>query len=152
MGNNESCPSGRGDFYDYFQIDEDNIGFVIGDVSGKGISTALIMVKAMTLIQDYTKQYNDLSKAFYKTNNDLYEENVDDHFVTCWLGKINMKSNELSFVNAGHNSPLIKLNNNDFEYLKIKPGLVLAAMENMEYKTHTIPFKKKIQYFYILMV
>lgn len=132
-----------GDFYDYFQIDEDNIGFVIGDVSGKGISTALIMVKAMTLIQDYTKQYNDLSKAFYKTNNDLYEENVDDHFVTCWLGKINMKSNELSFVNAGHNSPLIKLNNNDFEYLKIKPGLVLAAMENMEYKTHTIPFKKE---------
>ena len=132
-----------GDFYDYFQIDEDNIGFVIGDVSGKGISTALIMVKAMTLIQDYTKQYNDLSKAFYKTNNDLYEENVDDHFVTCWLGKINMKSNELSFVNAGHNSPLIKLNNNDFEYMNIKPGLVLAAVEDTEYKTHVIPFKKE---------
>ena len=132
-----------GDFYDYFQIDEDNIGFVIGDVSGKGISSALIMVKAMTLIQDYTKQYNDLSKVFYKTNNDLYEENVEEHFVTCWLGKINMKSNELSFVNAGHNSPLIKLNNNDFEYMNIKPGLVLAAMENREYKTHIIPFKKE---------
>ncbi|WP_298523047.1 PP2C family protein-serine/threonine phosphatase [uncultured Methanobrevibacter sp.] len=131
-----------GDFYDYFQIDEDNIGFVIGDVSGKGISAALIMVKAMTLIQDYTKQYNDLSKAFYKTNNDLYEENVDDHFVTCWLGKINMKSNELSFVNAGHNSPLIKLNNNDFEYVNIKSELVLAAMKDMDYKTHVIPFKK----------
>ena len=131
-----------GDFYDYFQIDDDNIGFVIGDVSGKGISAALIMVKAMTLIQDYTKQYNDLSKAFYKTNNDLYEENVDNHFVTCWLGKINMKSNELSFVNAGHNSPLIKLNNNDFEYMDVKPGLVLAAMEDRDYKTHVIPFKK----------
>ena len=132
-----------GDFYDYFQIDEDNIGFVIGDVSGKGISAALIMVKAMTLIQDYTKQYNDLSKAFYKTNNDLYEENVENHFVTCWLGKINMKSNELSFVNAGHNSPLIKLNNNDFEYMNIKPGLVLAAMKDTDYKTHIIPFKKE---------
>ncbi len=132
-----------GDFYDYFQIDEDNMGFVIGDVSGKGISAALIMVKAMTLIQDYTKQYNDLSKAFYKTNNDLYEENVDNHFVTCWLGKINMKSNELSFVNAGHNSPLIKLNDNDFEYMNVKPGLVLAAMKDIEYKTHSIPFKKE---------
>ena len=53
-----------------------------------------------------------------------------------------MKSNELSFVNAGHNSPLIKLNNNDFEYVDIKPGLVLAAMEDMDYKTHIIPFKK----------
>ena len=87
--------------------------------------------------------YNDLSKAFYKTNNDLYEENVGNNFVTCWLGKINMKSNELSFVNAGHNSPLIKLNNNDFEYMKVKPGLVLAAMKDVDYKTHIIPFKKE---------
>ena len=86
-----------GDFYDYFQIDEDNIGFVIGDVSGKGISAALIMVKAMTLIQDYAKQYKDLSKTFYEANNSLCEENVENHFVTCWLGKINVKTMELSF-------------------------------------------------------
>ncbi|MEE1156595.1 MAG: SpoIIE family protein phosphatase [Methanobrevibacter sp.] len=132
-----------GDFYDYFQIDEDNIGFVIGDVSGKGISAALIMVKAMTLIQDYAKQYKDLSKTFYEANNSLCEENVENHFVTCWLGKINVKTMELSFVNAGHNPPLIKLNNNDFEYMDIKPELVLAAMENMNYKTHIIPLTKE---------
>ena len=132
-----------GDFYDYFQIDEDNIGFVIGDVSGKGISAALIMVKAMTLIQDYAKQYKDLSKAFYEANNSLCEENVENHFVTCWLGKINVKTMELSFVNAGHNPPLIKLNNNDFEYMDIEPELVLAAMENMNYKTHIIPLTKE---------
>lgn len=132
-----------GDFYDYFQIDEDNIGFVIGDVSGKGISAALIMVKAMTIIQDYAKQYKDLSKTFYEANNSLCEENVENHFVTCWLGKINVKTMELSFVNAGHNPPLIKLNNNDFEYMDIKPELVLAAMENMNYKTHIIPLTKE---------
>ena len=132
-----------GDFYDYFQIDEDNIGFVIGDVSGKGISAALIMVKAMTLIQDYAKQYKNLSKAFYEANNSLCEENVENHFVTCWLGKINVKTMELSFVNAGHNPPLIKLNNNDFEYMDIEPELVLAAMENMNYKTHIISLTKE---------
>lgn len=132
-----------GDFYDYFQIDEDNIGFVIGDVSGKGISAALIMVKAMTLIQDYAKQYKDLSKTFYEANNSLCEENVENHFVTCWLGKINVKTMELSFVNAGHNPPLIKLNNNDFEYMDIKPELVLAAMEDMHYKTYSIPLTKE---------
>ena len=133
-----------GDFYDYFQIDADNIGFVIGDVSGKGISAALIMVKAMTLIQDYTKQYKDLSKAFYEANNSLCEENAENHFVTCWLGKLNIKTNELTFVNAGHNPPLIKLNNDDFEYyLDMQPGLALAVMEDMPYKTHTVQLTKE---------
>lgn len=148
-----------GDFYDYFKIDEDNIGFVIGDVSGKGISAALIMVKAMTLIQDYAKQYEDLSKVFYEVNNLLCEDNAEELFVTSWLGKLNIKTGELSFVNAGHNQPLIRLNDVDknfvedmdkennesigeFEYMNTKPGLVLAGMEDMPYKTHTLKLGK----------
>ena len=131
-----------GDFYDYFKIDEDNIGFVIGDVSDKGMSAALIMVKAMTLIQDYIKQYKELSQAVYYANNNLCEDNVENFFVTCWIGKINLKTKELSFINAGHNHPLIKLNGNDFEYIDIKPGLVLAAMEEMPYEIHTIQLTK----------
>ncbi len=131
-----------GDFYDYFKIDGDNIGFVIGDVSDKGMSAALIMVKAMTLIQDYIKQYKELSQAVYYANNNLCEDNVENFFVTCWIGKINLKTKELSFINAGHNHPLIKLNGNDFEYIDIKPGLVLAAMEEMPYEIHTIQLTK----------
>ena len=148
-----------GDFYDYFKIDEDNIGFVIGDVSGKGITASLIMVKAMTLIQDYVKQYDDLSKVFYEVNNLLCEDNAEEIFVTSWLGKLNMKTGELSFVNAGHNQPLIRLNdeennsdvdigeeNNEpiteFEYMDTRPGLVLAGMEDMSYKTYTIKLGK----------
>lgn len=148
-----------GDFYDYFKIDEDNIGFVIGDVSGKGITASLIMVKAMTLIQDYVKQYDDLSKVFYEVNNLLCEDNVEEIFVTSWLGKLNIKTGELSFVNAGHNQPLIRLNKDDnnladdigeenngtkseFEYMDTRPGLVLAGMEDMPYKTHTIKLGK----------
>ena len=148
-----------GDFYDYFKIDEDNIGFVIGDVSGKGITASLIMVKAMTLIQDYLKQYGDLSKVFYEVNNLLCEDNREEIFVTSWLGKLNLKTGDLSFVNAGHNQPLIRLNNDDnnladdlyeennetiseFEYMDTRPGLVLAGMEDMPYKTHTIKLGK----------
>ena len=131
-----------GDFYDYFKIDEDNIGFVIGDVSDKGMSAALIMVKAMTLIQDYIKQYKELSQAVYYANNNLCEDNVENFFVTCWIGKINLKTKELSFINAGHNPPLIKLNGNDFEYIDIEPGLVLAVMEEMPYEIHTIQLTK----------
>ena len=129
-----------GDFYDFFKIDDDNIGFVIGDVSGKGITASLIMVKAMTLIQDYAIHFEDLSDVFYEVNNLLCEGNVENLFVTCWLGKINFKTKKLSYVNAGHNPPLIKQNEN-FEYYNINPGVVLAAMEDMPYETNELQLK-----------
>lgn len=127
-----------GDFYDYFKIDEENIGFVIGDVSGKGVSTALILVKAMTLIRDYATYYPDLSDALYEVNNELCKNNVKELFVGCFLGKFNTKTGELCYVNAGHKPPLIRQNTGDFEFINDKPGLLLAGMENMHYKNHTI--------------
>jgi len=136
-GSMEAAREVGGDFYDYFQIDDDNVGFVIGDVSGKGVTAALIMVKAMTLIQEYAKQYSDLSKVFYEVNNELCEGNSETLFVTCWLGKLNTKTGKLSYVNAGHNPPLVK-NGDGFEYLNSSPDLVLAAMEDMPYETHEI--------------
>ena len=139
-GSMEAAREVGGDFYDYFQIDDDNVGFVIGDVSGKGVTAALIMVKAMTLIQEYAKQYNDLSKVFYEVNNELCEGNSETLFVTCWLGKINTKTGTLSYVNAGHNPPLIK-KGDGFEYLSSSPDLVLAAMEDMPYETHELQLK-----------
>lgn len=110
-----------GDFYDYFNIDDDNIGFVVGDVSGKGVTAALIMVKAMTLIQDYATFYPDLSDVVYAVNNGLCKDNVEELFVTCWIGKLNTKTGELSYVNAGHDQPLIRQNDGDFEYMNTKP-------------------------------
>ncbi|WP_295114055.1 PP2C family protein-serine/threonine phosphatase [uncultured Methanobrevibacter sp.] len=126
-----------GDFYDYFQIDDENIGFVIGDVSGKGVSAALVMVEAMTLIQDYAKHYEDLSECFSEVNNLIYERNDENHFVTSLLGKLNLKTGKLHLVNAGHNPPLLK-QNNSFEYLNIDSGLVLGIMEDVDYKVHSI--------------
>ena len=130
-----------GDFYDYFKIDEENIGFVIGDVSGKGVSTTLILVKAMTLIRDYATYYSDLSDIMYEINNELCKDNVKGLFVGCLLGKLNIKTGELCYVNAGHRKPLIRQNDSDFEYLNEKPGLLLAGMENINYKKHTIHLK-----------
>ena len=130
-----------GDFYDYFKIDEENIGFVIGDVSGKGVSTTLILVKTMTLIRDYATYYSDLSDVLYELNNELCKNNVKGLFVGCLLGKLNIKTGELCYVNAGHKKPLIRQDNGDFEYLNKKPGLLLAGMKNMHYQKHTLHLK-----------
>ena len=127
-----------GDFYDYFKIDDDNIGFVIGDVDGKGIPAALIMVEAMTLIQDYTKSHDDLSEVFSAINNLLCGESSEKLPVNCWLAKLNIKTGELNFVNAGHKQPLIKRNNDSFKFLSTTPDPVLAGIKDAQYTSHSI--------------
>ncbi|MBQ2832433.1 SpoIIE family protein phosphatase [Methanobrevibacter sp.] len=127
-----------GDFYDYFKIDEDNVYFVIGDVSGKGIPSTLFMVKTMYLIENHAKFNEDLSQAIEKVNNLAYERNDEELFVTIWLGKLNLKTGKLSYVNAGHNQPLIKHDSNNFEYLKTHPNLVIGGMEGIQYNEHEI--------------
>ena len=62
-------------------------------------------------------------------------------FVGCLLGKLNTKTGELCYVNAGHKNPLIRQNNGDFEFINDKPGLLLAGMENIHYKKHYIHLK-----------
>lgn len=127
-----------GDFYDYFKIDEDNIYFVIGDVSGKGIPATLFMVKTMYLIENHLKFDENLSQVVEKVNNLAYERNKEELFVTVWLGKLNLKTGKLSYVNAGHSQPLVKHYSNNFEYLDTRPNLVIGGMEDIKYREYEI--------------
>lgn len=127
-----------GDFYDYFKIDEDHVYFVIGDVSGKGIPSTLFMVKTMYLIENHIKFNDDLSKVIGGVNDLAYERNDEELFVTTWLGKINLKTGKLSYVNAGHNQPLIKHDADNFEYMQTRPNLVIGGMEGIQYNEHEI--------------
>lgn len=127
-----------GDFYDYFKNDDDNIYFVMGDVSGKGIPATLFMVKTMYLIKNHSKFNDDLSQMIEKVNNLAYERNDEELFVTIWIGKLNLKSGKLSYVNAGHNQPLIKHDSTDFKYMDTHPNLVIGGMEDIQYIEHEI--------------
>lgn len=127
-----------GDFYDYFKIDDDNIYFVIGDVSGKGIPATLFMVRTMYLIENHLKFDENLSEVVEKVNNLAYERNKEELFVTVWLGKLNLKTGKLSYVNAGHSQPLIKQDSGNFEYLNTRPNLVIGGMEGIKYQEHEI--------------
>lgn len=127
-----------GDFYDYFKIDEDHVYFVIGDVSGKGIPSTLFMVKTMYLIENHIKFNDDLSQVIEGINDLAYERNDEDLFVTTWLGKLNLKTGKLSYVNAGHNQPLIKHDADNFEYMQTRPNLVMGGMGGIQYNEHEI--------------
>ena len=127
-----------GDFYDYFNIDEENIAFVIGQVSGKGVPATLFMVKTMQLIENHSKFDSSPEKLFENINNLSYMRNDEELFATSWFGKLNLNSGKLSFVNAGHNPPLIRQDNKEFEYLKVQPDVVLGIDENIHYKEYKV--------------
>jgi len=126
-----------GDFYDFFMLDEKTIAIVIADVSGKGVPAALFMVIAKTLIKNQAQSGLTPGEVFTKVNQMLCENNEMGLFVTAWMGYLNTETGVLTYANAGHNPPLIKHGDNDFEYLKSKHGFVLAGMEALKYKNYT---------------
>lgn len=122
-----------GDFYDIFMVDNRHLAMVIADVSGKGVPAALFMVIAKTLIKDHAQMHLEPSDVFTQVNNILCESNEAGLFVTAWMGILDTETGVLRYVNAGHNPPLLRHNGNDFSYLKMKAGFVLAGMEGFPY-------------------
>ena len=124
-----------GDFYDFFLVDSDHLAIVIADVSGKGVPAALFMVIAKTLLKDHTQAGINPAEVFSKVNQQLCESNDEGMFVTAWMGVLEISTRHMTFVNAGHNPPLLRKGTDCWEYLKQRSGFVLAGMEGMRYKS-----------------
>lgn len=123
-----------GDFYDFFLIDDDHLCVVMADVSGKGVPAALFMVISKTLIKDNVLSGKEPKDVFTCVNEQLCENNEAGMFVTAFMGILELSSGKFTYVNAGHNAPLIKKANGNFEWLKAKPGFILAGMEGIQYR------------------
>lgn len=127
-----------GDFYDFFLVDDDHLAVVIADVSGKGVPAALFMVIAKTLIKNHAQNKENPGAVFTQTNEQLCEGNDAGLFVTAWMGILEISTGKFTYVNAGHNPPLLKRAGGQFEWLKSRPGFVLAGMEGVRYRENTL--------------
>ncbi len=128
-----------GDFYDFYLLDDDHVVFLIADVSGKGIPAAMFMMNAKTLIKNLTERGLEANDVFTQANNRLCSNNDAGMFVTAWMGILDLNTGLVKFVNAGHNPPVIKRQaTGEYEYLKSRPGLVLAGMEGIPYKINEL--------------
>ena len=127
-----------GDFYDFFMVDDDHLAVVMADVSGKGVPAALFMVIGKTLIKDHTTPGSDLGSVFSEVNNMLCESNSEGLFITAFEGVLDLRTGEFRFVNAGHEPPFIAHAGQPFALHKIRPGFVLAGMEDIRYKGNSI--------------
>ena len=127
-----------GDFYDFYKLNESTVAFLVADVSGKGIPAAMFMMTAKTIIKDLAESGTPLNEIFTKANEKLCENNESGMFVTAWMGIIDINTGCMQFANAGHNPPLLKRANGQFEYLKSRTGFVLAGMEGVKYRANEL--------------
>jgi len=127
-----------GDFYDFYFIDEENLAFLIADVSGKGIPAAMFMMQSKTILKSLAESGMSVEQVFTHANEKLCEGNDANMFVTAWMGVLNTRTGKVLFSNAGHNPPLVKHADGSFEYLKSRAGFILAGMEGIRYRKNEL--------------
>ena len=122
-----------GDFYDFYFTGPDRVLFLVADVSGKGVPAAMFMMRAKTLIKSIAQTGKPLARVFEEANDALCEGNSSNTFVTVWAGELNTRTGRVSYVNAGHNPPVV-WRGGRAQMLKSRPSLVLGAMPGLPYR------------------
>ena len=126
-----------GDFYDFYFTGSDRVLFLVADVSGKGVPAAMFMMRAKALIKSVAQTGKQIGQVFEEANDALCEGNTSNTFVTAWAGELNIRTGHVSYVNAGHNPPIVRLGGK-VEYLRSRPSLVLGAMAGARYRVNEL--------------
>ena len=127
-----------GDFYDFFLIDEDHLCMIIADVSGKGVPAALFMMSSKTVLENNVLMGKSPAQILMDVNNTVCANNQEEMFVTIWLGILELSSGKLVAANAGHEYPVIRRGEGQFELIRDRHGFVIGGMEGMTYKEYEI--------------
>lgn len=124
-----------GDYFDYIQVTENRLGVVIADVSGKGVPAALIMASFRASLRAQVCSECSLSKTFYQMNELLRQNNFLDQYVTACYLDLDKTSYSFSYVNAGHNRPLILHKDGNYELLS-EASLILGLLPGQQYQQY----------------
>ena len=131
-----------GDFYDFFRIDDDRIGFTIADVSGKGVPAAIFMAVCRTLIRATGIRGVSPSECITYSNDLLSQESVNYMFVTIFYGIYNIRTGEVTYTNAGHNPPYLMKANGTVEILPMSKDIVAGAINGFQFSEETFQLER----------
>ncbi|MFT5302886.1 MAG: sigma-B regulation protein RsbU (phosphoserine phosphatase) [Mariniblastus sp.] len=128
-----------GDYFDYVQLENNKIGVIVADVVGHGVAAALLMAKVSAESRFALATSKTAVEAISKMNNSLSGMNID-RFVTLVLGLLDLNTNQMTIVNAGHMPPILrKSSTGEISQLAIEEsGLPLGIMEEYEYESITV--------------
>lgn len=127
-----------GDFYDFFRIDDQRIGFVIADVSGKGVPAAIFMAVSRTLIRATGVRGVSPAECISYSNGLLAQESANYMFVTVFYGIYNIATGQVTYTNAGHNPPYLMKADGRIEQLPMSKDLVVGAIDDFKYSEETL--------------
>ncbi len=131
-----------GDFYDFFLLDDDHLGIVMADVSGKGVPGALFMMISKVILQNCAKYDNSPAMVLSNMNELICSNNQEQMFVTVWFGILTISTGKILAANAGHEYPILMKNGHDYELLKDRHGFVVGALEDAKFTDYEIQMQK----------
>ena len=128
-----------GDFFSFYPHN-DSIYFIIADVAGKGVHAGMVMAKASTLFEVMSRDQVDPDEMMFHMNNDLYITKTSGMFVTSVLGKYDLISDEISWVNGGHQPVIIRSLLGEYQNFEsdAPPMGVIPQKDKSIYKTHKL--------------
>ena len=129
-----------GDFYDFFQIDDERIGLVIADVSGKGVPASLFMAVSRTLLRATALRGVSSAECLTYANKLLCKESLDSMFVTVFYGIYHYKTGMMDYTNAGHNPPYLLRGGRTVEFLPVASNFVVGVFDDIEFESNTLTF------------
>jgi len=125
-----------GDFYDVIEAAPDRISIVIGDVSGKGVSAALMMARIMSEVRSYA--FRDLSpEEIVRAINASLEHSIEGQFITFFYASLDVRAGTVRFVNAGHLPPAVRRRDGTIQVIEEPSNLPLGIMEDISYEGDT---------------
>lgn len=114
-----------GDYYDFIELNSDEVAFCIADVSGKGVPAALLMSNFQASLRALIKRTASLSELVTELNNNVLANANREKFITAFIGKYNLKTRNLQYINAGHNPPLLLIGNH---FKALSDGCTILGM------------------------
>lgn len=127
-----------GDFFDFFLIDDQRLGFAIGDVSGKGVPAALFMAVSRTLLKATALRGLSPEDCIEHVNRVLTHDSASHMFVTCFYGILETSTGVVNYCNAGHNPPYILRRDGRVEATELTGGLCLGMRAKTVYRAKQI--------------
>jgi sigma-B regulation protein RsbU (phosphoserine phosphatase) len=130
-----------GDFFDIFQLSDGRVGFLIADVTDKGLGAALYMALSRTLLRTYALEYDEQPDiVFFSANERILQDAQADLFVTAFYGILDQSTGELTYANAGHNPPfLLSTKNGGTIHALATTGMPIGIDEDSSWTQTTIP-------------
>ena len=139
----ESIPAWEmgGDFYDFFLIDAERLGFVIADVSGKGVPAAIYMAVTRSLLKATALRSAQPDECLRHVNGLLCPDNDSAMFTTVFYGILDTRTGEVTYSNAGHHLPYLLRGAKEVESVVGTGGMAIGVMEDARFDSRTVMLK-----------